>query len=64
MFGVTDYSKPIIDYSNFDPAQLGQAAGFGGAMVLIGMATVFAVLILLWISLILFKVVFHNTFPF
>lgn len=60
MFGVTDYSKPIIDYSNFDASQLGQAAGFGGAMVLIGMATVFAVLILLWICLVIFKMVFHD----
>ena len=60
MFGVTDYSKPIIDYSNFDPSQLGQAAGFGGAMILIGMATIFAVLILLWICLVIFKMVFHD----
>jgi sodium pump decarboxylase gamma subunit len=60
MFGITDYSKPIIDFSNFDISQLGQAAGFGGAMVLIGMATIFAVLCLLWVCLVLFKIVFHD----
>ena len=60
MFGITDYSKPIIDYSNFDLAQLGQAAGFGGAMVLIGMLTVFTVLCLLWACLVVFKIVFHD----
>ena len=60
MFGITDYSKPIIDFSNFDISQLGQAAGFGGAMVLIGMATVFAVLCLLWACLVVFKIVFHD----
>ena len=60
MFGITDYSKPIVDFSNFDISQLGQAAGFGGAMVLIGMATVFSVLCLLWVCLSLFKIVFHD----
>lgn len=60
MFGITDYSKPIIDYSNFDTSQLGQAAGFGGAMVLIGMMTIFAVLCLLWACLVIFKIVFHD----
>ena len=60
MFGITDYSKPIIDFSNFDIAQLGQAAGFGGAMVLIGMVTIFAVLCLLWACLVVFKIVFHD----
>jgi len=60
MFGITDYSKPIIDFSNFDISQLGTAAGFGGAMVLIGMATIFAVLCLLWGCLVIFKIVFHD----
>lgn len=55
-----DFSKPIIDYSNFDPSQLGQAAGFGGTMVLIGMATIFAVLCALWLCLVVFKVIFHD----
>ncbi len=60
MFGITDFSKPIIDYGNFDISQLGKAAGFGGAMVLIGMATVFAVLCILWGCLVLFKIFFHD----
>ena len=33
---------------------------FGGQMVLIGMSVVFGVLILLWLSLYLFKVFFHD----
>ena len=60
MFGVTDFTKPIIDYSNFDPSSIGQAAGFGGAMVLIGMATIFGVWCLLWGCLVIFKIVFHD----
>ena len=60
MFGVTDYTKPIIDYANFDIADVFSALGFGGAMVLIGMATIFAVLCLLWACLAVFKLVFHD----
>lgn len=59
MFGL-DYNTPIVDLANFSFADLTKALGFGGAMVLIGMATVFAVLILLWICLVLFKVFFHD----
>lgn len=33
---------------------------YGGQMLLIGMATVFAVLTLLWACLVVFKVVFHD----
>lgn len=55
-----DFNVPIVDLSNFNMASLTDALGFGGAMVLIGMATVFAVLILLWICLVLFKVFFHD----
>ncbi len=60
MFGITDYSKPIVDFGNFDASQLGSAAGFGGAVVLIGMVTVFAVLCIIWLCLVLFKVFFHD----
>ena len=59
MFGI-DYNSPIVDLANFDVSDLVSALGFGGAMVLIGMATVFAVLILLWVCLVLFKVFFHD----
>lgn len=59
MFGI-DYSKSIVDFGNFEVSQLGDALLFGGAMLLIGMATVFTVLCLLWLSLVLFKVFFHD----
>lgn len=50
-----DYTTPIITTKGFSETLL-----FGLQMVLIGMATVFAVLILLWIALTLFKVFFHD----
>ena len=60
MFGI-EYSEAIVKYgSEFDISQLGKAALFGGSMVLIGMATVFAVLCLLWGCLSVFKLVFHD----
>ena len=55
-----DFTQAIVDYNNFDVSQLGEAALFGGAMVLIGMVTIFAVLVLLWGCLALFKVIFHD----
>ncbi len=61
MFGIENYSEAIVKYgSEFEFSQLGQAALFGGAMVLIGMATIFSVLCLLWGCLSLFKLVFHD----
>ena len=60
MFGITDFSKPIIDFSNFSFSQLGDAVLFGAAIILMGMLTVFAVLCILWLFLILFKFVFHD----
>ena len=60
MFGNIDYNSPIIDFANFEVSDLLTALGFGGMMLLIGMAVVFAVLILLWLCLILFKVFFHD----
>ena len=59
MFGI-DKTLPIVDFSNFDPSQLGDALVFGGSVLLIGMATVFAVLCILWAFLGLFKLVFHD----
>ena len=55
-----DFSQAIVDFENFDISQLGEAALFGGAMVLIGMATIFAVLCILWGCLTLFKFFFHD----
>ena len=61
MFGVENYAEAIVKYGEgFHVSQLGNAALFGGAMVLIGMATIFAVLCLLWGCLSIFKLVFHD----
>ncbi|MBQ8414518.1 MAG: OadG family protein [Clostridia bacterium] len=55
-----DFSKPIVDFSNFEFSQLGEALIFGGSMLLIGIAAVFAVLCILWLFLTVFKLVFHD----
>ena len=60
MFGIEDFTQKIVDFANFDISQLGNALLFGGAMLLIGMATVFSVLALLWLCLVLFKLFFHD----
>lgn len=49
---VTDYSKPIDGFAD--------KLLFGGQMVLIGMSVVFSVLVLLWLSLLAFKLFFHD----
>lgn len=41
-------------------ADLGETLGFGGKMLLIGLLTVFAVLGLIWGSLVLFRIFFHD----
>ncbi len=58
MFGIEDFTKKIVDFQNFDSAQLSDALIFGGAILLIGMLTIFAVLIVLWLCLTIFKVCF------
>ena len=60
MFGVSDFYSPIVDFQNFEASQLVSALGFGGAILLIGMATIFAVLILLWLCLVIFKFFMHD----
>lgn len=51
----------FTDFINNDPSLTFGDKVLGAAMVLlIGLLTVFSVLILLWIALILFKLVFHN----
>ena len=60
MFDSMDFTKPIVDFSNFEFSQLGDALKFGGTILLIGMAVVFSVLILLWICIAIFKVFFHD----
>ena len=49
---VTDYTKQIEGFAD--------KLAFGGQMVLIGVSVVFAVLILLWFSLYIFKIFFHD----
>ena len=61
MFGIEDFSKPLIDYSNFDPSQLRDVLVFGGSILLIGMATIFAVLCTLWLCLFIFKLAFQGS---
>ena len=60
MFENIDISKPIVDFQNFEPSQLVDALGYGAFMLLIGMATVFAVLVLLWLCLTAFKYFMHD----
>ena len=60
MFGIEDFSRPIIDFSNFQLYQIPQAFVFGASVLLIGIITVFSVLCILWLFLILFKLVFHD----
>ena len=60
MFGITDYAKPIVDFANFEASSFADAFVFGGAILLIGMATIFTVLCLLWGCLMLFKFFFHD----
>lgn len=54
----------LLNVDNIDKTQaiegLNDKLFYGGRMLLIGMSTVFAVLIILWISLIVFKFFFHD----
>lgn len=59
MFGV-DLNSVLVDIINLDFSQADKALAFGGAMVLIGMLTVFAVLCIIWLCLSLFKIFFHD----
>ena len=47
-----DITKPIDSF--------GDKFLYGGQMLLIGICTVFAVLIMLWLTLVLFKLFFHD----
>jgi len=60
MFGIEDFSKAIVDFSNFEVSQLGDALIFGGAILLIGMLAIFAVLTIILLCLTLFKIFFHD----
>ena len=61
MFGIEDFYQPIVKLSKeFDLSQLGEAFLFGGAILIMGMLTIFSVLCILWLFLVLFKLVFHD----
>ena len=60
MFGINDFGKAIVDFSNFEISQLVDALVFGGAILILGMLTIFSVLSILWLCLVLFKVAFHD----
>jgi len=47
-----DITKPVED--------LNDKLLYGGQMLLIGIATVFSVLIVLWLTLVIFKLFFHD----
>ena len=57
---ITDFTKSIVDYGNFDISQIGSALLYGISVLLIGMITIFAVLCILWLFLIGFKLLFHD----
>ena len=53
----------LLDINNVDisnPLPQGERFLYAGQMLLIGMATVFAVLVVLMLALMLFKLVFHD----
>ena len=54
----------LLDINNIDKTKnienVSDKLLYGGQMLLIGMLTVFSVLIILWITLCLFKLVFHD----
>lgn len=54
----------LLDVNNIDKTQaiesLNDKLFYGGRMLLIGMLTIFSVLILLWFSLVVFKFFFHD----
>ena len=50
-----DYSSSIINTKGFL-----ETLGFGGQMLLLGVATVFAVLAIIWLCLLIFKVAFQG----
>ena len=54
----------LLDVNNVDVSKpiesLSDKLLYGGRMLLIGMSTVFSVLILLWVTLVLFKFFFHD----
>ncbi len=55
-----NFSEAIVNFSDFEFSQLGDALLFGASMLAIGMIAVFSVLCILWLFLAIFKIVFHD----
>ena len=52
--------ETILNLKNMPIESFGDVLVFGGTIALIGIATVFAVLAVLWLSLLAFKFFFHD----
>ena len=50
----------LLDVNINEPLGIGEALPYGGGVVALGLGTVFAVLIIIWIALIIFKFFFHD----
>ncbi len=60
MYAVLQVTTDLYRKSLIKDVGFGETLGFGAEMLLIGMATVFSVLILLWGCLAVFKFVFYD----
>lgn len=57
---ISDADYGTRGWDMINSGRFGEVLAFGGEMLLIGMATVFSVLCILWLCLMLFKIVFHD----
>lgn len=55
-----DFSKPIVDFSNFEFSQLYDAFIFGASILLVGITAIFSVLCILWIFITIFKLIIND----
>lgn len=61
MFGIIEsISEPIVKLSSLNISDLKDALLVGGGVLLLGTATVFAVLCILWLFIVLFRLCFHE----
>lgn len=50
----------LLEMNYKEPLNIADALSFGGQTVLLGMATIFAVLIIIWVALAILKVFLHD----
>ena len=55
-----NFSESIVNFSNFEFSQLGDAFLFGGLVLLIGIGAVFSVLCILWLFIVVFKIAIND----